>query len=100
MRFVRKFPGECCAEVSRGGEAQPCDKTAVAVAIGDADSDNHWPVCVHHARGRQVMPLAELLASLTSERRLSASETRVRTGKGRYGRKTSSGSQHHSGAPA
>ena len=34
LYFVRKFPNECCAEVSRKGELQPCGKTAFAVADG------------------------------------------------------------------
>jgi hypothetical protein len=61
MRFVRKFPDKCCAEVSRDGESQPCDKTAVAVAYGDEDP-RYWPVCKSHVRGREIVSLAELLA--------------------------------------
>jgi hypothetical protein len=62
MTFVRKFPGECCAEVSRKGNSEPCDKTAYAVAVDPDDPTSlAWPVCVHHARGRTLIPLSELL---------------------------------------
>lgn len=65
-RFIRRFPERCCAEVSRDGDSQPCDKTAVAVAVGDEDAgwEGWWPVCPHHSRGRQMVPLAILLAAL------------------------------------
>ena len=59
MAFVQRFPEKCCAEVSRKGESQPCDKTAYAVASGDGG--RYWPVCIHHARGRQLLSLADLL---------------------------------------
>lgn len=60
LKFVRKYPDKCCAEVTRRGEPQPCDKVAVA-----AKRDIHgapWPVCAYHTRG-QMVPLAELLAT-------------------------------------
>lgn len=60
LAFVQAHPDLCSTEVSRGGESQPCDKTAYAVAIDD-EIGATWPVCIHHARGRQLMPLAELL---------------------------------------
>jgi hypothetical protein len=67
LYFVRKFPSECCAEVSRKGELQPCDKTAFAVAAGDDDGVSRWwPVCVYHARARRMVPLADLLAAVTN----------------------------------
>lgn len=66
LHFVRKFPENCCAEVSRRGEAQPCDKTAIAVADGDDDGEHcWWPVCAHHLRGRRMVPLADLVSRLT-----------------------------------
>lgn len=58
LSFVRRFPGECCEEVSRGGEAQPCDKPAVAVRL--YDQDHAYPVCKYHTRG-QMLPLAKLI---------------------------------------
>lgn len=68
LSFVRKFPGECCVGVTRQGEYQPCNKTAVAVAEGEQGEweGEWWPVCAHHARGRKMVPLAELLATLTT----------------------------------
>lgn len=63
LRFVRRFPERCCVEVSRAGESVPCDKTAVAVTA-DAEHQNWWPVCPYHTRGRQMVPLADLLKHL------------------------------------
>lgn len=63
VRHIRRFPDKCCAEVSRFGESQPCDKTAVAVTA-DAEDGHWWPVCKHHARGRQVVSLTELIGAL------------------------------------
>lgn len=63
LRFVRKFPDKCCAQVTRKGEFQPCDKTAVAV-VTQPDDDRWWPVCIYHAYrqvSRRLVPLAELL---------------------------------------
>lgn len=55
---VREFPGECCEEVSRRGELQPCNKLAVAARL---DVDEHaYPVCGYHARSPMV-PLRVLL---------------------------------------
>jgi hypothetical protein len=58
--FIDHFPSDCSAEVSRGGNSEPCDKPAYAVAVGDMGP--HWPVCIHHARGRQLVPLRAVLA--------------------------------------
>lgn len=41
--YICKFPDKCCAEVTRRGELQPCDKTAVAVADGSNEDDAWWP---------------------------------------------------------
>lgn len=57
--FVEKFPGECTTEVSRKGNAEPCDEPAYAVAF---DAEGYWPVCINHARGQALVPLAELLS--------------------------------------
>lgn len=77
--FAFKYPDKCCAEVSRKGESEPCDKTAYAMVLGYADEyesgapDHWWPVCIHHARGRQLVPLSRLMERLKhgtlSERR-------------------------------
>jgi hypothetical protein len=63
LDFILKFPDKCCAEVSRKGESQPCDKMAVAVTI-DVEDGHWWPVCPHHSRGRPMMSLAELIEVL------------------------------------
>lgn len=65
LRFVREFPGECCEEVTRRGELQPCDKPAVAVRIDPENDERGYPVCGYHSRPRMV-PLRELLALAAS----------------------------------
>jgi hypothetical protein len=49
----------CDEGVTRQGEFQPCEKTAVAVRL-DPEEGSPYPVCAYHARGDMV-PLAELL---------------------------------------
>ena len=61
-RFVRKFPDKCCAEVTRKHQSQPCDAVAVAVAEStEAYDPDWWPVCQRHLRGRQLVPLEQIL---------------------------------------
>jgi hypothetical protein len=63
-RFVMKFPDLCCAEVTKSGQTQPCDLTAVAVATStEAFDPGWWPVCRKHVRGRELVPLEEVLAA-------------------------------------
>jgi hypothetical protein len=50
--------GRCHEDVTRKGQSQPCEKTAVAVRI-DAQDGGPYPVCAYHARG-QMVPLTEL----------------------------------------
>lgn len=54
----------CHEEVSRAGEAQPCDKPAVALRR-DPEEGNPYPVCGHHARAndRYMLTLADLRAA-------------------------------------
>lgn len=54
---VAKFPETCDHEVTRKGEAQPCEKPAVAVRLYEGSA---YPVCAYHAYGDMV-PLFELL---------------------------------------
>lgn len=69
-RFVCKFPDKCCAEVTRRGQAQPCDLTAVAVAVStEAYDPGWWPVCRKHLRGRELVPLEHVLAAVREEER-------------------------------
>ena len=70
LEFIRKFPDKCCAEVTRKGESQPCDRTAVAAARNTEDDTEDayvqwWPVCAYHTRGHHMVPLAELLKAMT-----------------------------------
>lgn len=48
---VAEMYGTCDEEVSRRGEAQPCDKTAVAMK---ADPEGPYPVCAYHSHGDMV----------------------------------------------
>lgn len=57
---IRRFPDWCAEEVTRKGELQPCDRTAVAVRI-DPEGVGFYPVCVRHARGDMV-PLRVVMA--------------------------------------
>ena len=57
LDYARTFPDKCCEEVTRRGEVQPCEKTAVAVREDEEGSP--YPVCAYHARGPMV-PLAAL----------------------------------------
>lgn len=68
--FAFKYPDRCCAETTRKGESQPCDKTAYAMALGYSDEvgegepDHWWPVCIHHARGRRLVTLSRMIERL------------------------------------
>lgn len=65
LDYIRKFGDKCHAEVSRKGECQACDKTAVAVVI-DSEDGHWWPVCAYHTRSRKLVPLADLLRELSA----------------------------------
>lgn len=62
LKYIRDFPDSCDAEVTRKGEAVPCDKPAVAARFDPAYPLRPYPVCVHHARVGQMVPLRTLLA--------------------------------------
>lgn len=68
IEHITRFPGECCAAVSRGGELQPCDKRAVAVTV-DTEDGHWWPVCPHHSRGRPMVSLADLIGAIMTHAR-------------------------------
>jgi hypothetical protein len=55
---------ECHEAVSRDGYSEPCDKTAVALRI-DPTEGSPYPVCAHHSRGVEMIPLANIVAALT-----------------------------------
>lgn len=60
---IADYGDRCGEEVSRRGEAQPCDKTAVAARYDPREEfagEPPYAVCAYHARGRMV-PLSELL---------------------------------------
>lgn len=61
-RFLLKFPDLCCAEVTRRGNVEPCDKPAIAVAVStEAYDPSWWPVCRKHLRGRELVPLEDVV---------------------------------------
>lgn len=61
LAHIARYPDTCDAEVSRGGEAQPCDKPAVAIAD---HPEGPYPVCAYHTRAGSTVPLAAILAAL------------------------------------
>ncbi len=50
----------CHEAVSRKGESQPCDLTAVALRL-DPEDHRPYPVCVRHTR-KPMLPLTILLS--------------------------------------
>lgn len=59
-------PERCSAGVIRQGEDMPCDKPAIAVALYDGDEFEHhaFPVCKHHARGRTMYSLKDVMIAV------------------------------------
>lgn len=52
----------CHEAVVRGGEDEPCEKTAVALRY-DPEEGNPYPVCACHTRGADMVPLADFLTT-------------------------------------
>lgn len=61
IRDAAKY-GECHEEVTRRGESEPCDRTAVALRY-DPTFGGPYPVCARHARGHMVL-LADVVAAV------------------------------------
>lgn len=59
MRTALGHPETCAEGVSRKGEYEPCDKTAVALRM-DPEESEPYPVCAYHARGDMV-PLEDIV---------------------------------------
>lgn len=55
----------CDAVAVRDGEEVPCERPAIAVAIYE---DEGYAVCKHHARGRPMMLLSDLIATVLDRR--------------------------------
>lgn len=53
MRRALGYPQRCSEEVSRSGNAEPCDKPAVALRE-DPNYGGYYPVCARHARASMV----------------------------------------------
>lgn len=59
LRRVMAY-GKCHEGVSRNGNYEPCDKTAVAVRV-DPEDEDFYPVCIRHTRTADLMvPLSRL----------------------------------------
>jgi hypothetical protein len=57
--------GVCDEEVTRKGESQPCEKTAVALRY-DPEEQHPYPVCAYHSR-RPMVPLAAIVTALAGD---------------------------------
>lgn len=64
------YPEACMEAVTRGGREDVCGKPAGAVA--DHPEDGKYPVCIHHGRGRPVVPLVEIRRHWVDQGRGSA----------------------------
>jgi len=62
LHMVLRFPRTCDAAVTRDWELDACGKPAVAIAF--APESGPYTVCKHHARGREMVTLAELFRVL------------------------------------
>jgi hypothetical protein len=64
-----EWPDKCTVAVVRKNEEQPCDRPAIAVSIYTGDEWEHhtYPVCMHHARGRRMMPLPQLIKEVIAK---------------------------------
>lgn len=65
-----KWPEKCSAIAVRNGEQEPCEKWAIAVAwCPPGEFEYHeYPVCKHHARGRPLMNLKDIIRIAREER--------------------------------
>jgi hypothetical protein len=60
-------PVDTCHEaVTRQGNFEPCERTAVALRI-DYETNTAYPVCKHHARGGPMVPLATIAEHFREE---------------------------------
>lgn len=53
MSIALGHPQQCHEEVTRKGEIEPCDRTAVGLRIDPQESEP-YPVCAGHARADMV----------------------------------------------
>jgi len=61
---VREHITECLGEIVHDYDVATCPQPPVAVAV---DPDGLWvPVCARHVRGRPVVPLQEVLDTLSA----------------------------------
>ncbi|MCF3939925.1 hypothetical protein [Gordonia tangerina] len=67
---VKRFADTCPMMVSRGGEAQPCDKPAVALRWVDAHDGSYHatPVCVNHCRKGEMVELRKVFEGIADVR--------------------------------
>lgn len=66
------FPAFCDQVVVRQGDEDACGKPAVAVAKYQEEGSQDWlqySVCKHHARGRVMVPLSEIITMVRLDER-------------------------------
>lgn len=66
-----KWPERCDVSVTRKGEEEPCGAWAIGVGYYLNDGYGEWeshayPVCKHHARGRPMLNLKDVIALVHS----------------------------------
>lgn len=54
LRNALGSPQRCAENVTRKGEEQPCDRTAVALRVEPEEPEQCYPVCGYHARADMV----------------------------------------------
>jgi len=67
--LVRYTECEATVHVMVDGEGDlgPCDRTAIAWALGDDEDARPWPVCVRHVHDRHLLALSAVRAVLDPE---------------------------------
>ena len=86
MSIALGHPQQCHEEVTRRGEVEPCEKTAVALRM-DPEESEPYPVCARHARAEMV-PLEDVVRFMLDRHEAQAVAARglarMASGQARY----------------
>lgn len=88
LRIALGRPEQCHEEVTRRGEVEPCEKTAVALRV-DPQEGEPYPVCARHARAPMV-PLVDIVRFMLDRHEAQAVAARglVRLARESHGRES------------